>query len=185
MRAAEWDMQSAYTNSKATGDRVPSNCSKGKWWWRMGPSVSLWSLPNEQRQPARTGKSFPNTDPAREQTLALQSKEPSQVSCNMSMADRLGLCSQSRNHEPLQPRNAETSKQFMTCLKCRKMHFSISCPAHVLQEAVKTTTFLHSCQVSSVMSKAPSTDWGIHGASYSCSESGSPLPHLRQETGPA
>lgn len=121
-----------------------------------GPTPSLTLA---QCQPARTGKSLPNTDPAREQTLALQSKELSQVSYNTSTADRLGLCSQSRNHEPLQPCNAETSKQLMTtCLRCRKMHFSISCPAHVLQEAVKTTTFLHSSQVSSVISKAPSTD---------------------------
>lgn len=117
------------------------------------------ALANAQCQPASTGKSLPNTDPAREQTWALQSKELSQVSYDTSMADRLGLCSQSRNHKPLQPCNAETSKQFMTtCLRCRKMHFSISCPAHVLQEAVKTTTFLHSSQMSSAMSKAPSTD---------------------------
>lgn len=140
--------------------------------WAHSLSVAL---ANAQCQPASTGKSLPNTDPAREQTWALQSKELSQVSYDTSMADRSGLCSQSRNHKPLQPCNAETSKQFMTtCLRCRKMHFSISCPAHVLQEAVKTTTFLHSSQISSVMSKAPSTDWGIHGASYSCSESRSP-----------
>lgn len=43
-------------------------------------------------------------------------------------------------------------------------------PAHVSQEAVKIATFLHSSQVFSVMSKAPSTDGGICGASYSCSE---------------
>lgn len=132
-------MQSAYTNSKASGDRgaavavypnkhlcVPVPKAGDSEGWSQCLSVTLV---NAQCQPARTGKSLPNTDPAREQTLALQSKKLSQVSYNMSMADRLGLHSQSRNHEPLQPRNAETSKQFMTCLGCSKMHFSISCLA--------------------------------------------------------
>lgn len=189
-------MQSAYTNSKAWGDRgaavavytnkhlcVPVPKAGDGEGWTQCLSVTL---ANAHCQPARTGKSLPNTDPAREQTLALQSKELSQVSYTTSMADRLGLHTQSRNHKPLQPRNAETSKQFTTtCLRCSTMHFPISCPAHVLHEAVKTTTFLHSSQVSSVTSKAPSTDWGIQGASYPRSESRSPLPHLRQETGPS
>lgn len=55
----------------------------------------------------------------------------------------------------------EANKQLITTTMCwgwSKMYFSISCPAHVLQEAVKATTFLHSGQVSNVMSKAPSTD---------------------------
>lgn len=66
------------------------------------------------------------------------------------------------------------------------MYFSISCPAYVLQEAVKATTFLHSGQVSNVMSKAPSTDLEqTCGPSYSCSEGKSPLPQLMQEIGPA